>query len=138
MKAQLLILAVLLFSFGCGPKNELGRLPVSGEIKLNGQPLDQGTILFAPKQAQGVSSGGDILDGAFQIEEHKGLTPGSYFVRIYAADEEGEDVEPQLPGPGIKTKRERIPPKYNLRSELKLVVEASQGEAVFDLDMKSN
>jgi len=135
---HLVFIALFYLCLGCGPKNELGRLPVSGKLSLNGAPLEKGTILFAPEQSRGVSSGADVLDGAYAIEEHKGLTPGTYVVRIYAADEEGEDVEPQLPGPGIKTKRERIPPKYNLRSELKLVVEASQDEAVFDLDMKSN
>lgn len=132
-----LVSLIIVFLLGCEAKNELGRLPVSGKISLNGELLQKGTILFAPEQPSGVSSGTDIVDGSYSIAEHQGLTPGTYVVRIYAADEEGEDVEPQLPGPGIKTKRERIPPRYNLRSELKLVVEATQDEAVFELDMES-
>ena len=133
---------LLLFSMGCGPENKLGRLPVAGMVRLDGEPLDRGTILFAPDRLNsakpgGVSSGAQIEDGKYSIAEHKGLTPGSYAARVYSSDEEAELVEPQVPGPGIKTVRERIPARYNLRTELKLEIDGSEKKVVFDVEMDS-
>ena len=130
-------LPLLLFSIGCGPKNELGRQAVTGQIRLDGVPLDRGTIMFAPEQPRGVSAGAQIEDGSYSIEAHQGLTAGRYIVRIYAADDKAETVAPELPGPGIRTQPERIPFKYNLRSESTLDVDGSADAATFDLDMET-
>lgn len=135
-RSYILVVTLLLFAIGCGSENKLGRVPVSGKILLDGQPLDHGTILFAPEQRNGVSTGAPIEAGAYAIPEQQGLTPGSYAVRIYAADEEADAVAPEVPGPGIKTQPERIPAKYNMRSDLKVQVAESDKTVTFDLDME--
>jgi len=122
---------------GCSPDNSLGRQAVTGNISIDGAPLDQGSILFSPDQPGGVSSGAEIVDGQYAIPAHQGLTPGEYTVRIYATDATAEAVEPTLPGPGIKTQPERIPSQYNIRSKLKLTVAESDKAATFDLDIES-
>lgn len=132
----LLAMIGLVACFGCSPENKLGRKAVSGVITVNEQPLAKGSILFAPDDRNGVSSGAEIANGEYSIAAHQGLTPGNYTVRIYATDEVGEAVEPSLPGPGIKTQPELIPPAYNMRSDLKLEVRESE-DAVFDLNVVS-
>lgn len=126
---------LLVASLGCSPENSLGRQPISGTISVNGQPLSLGSILFAPNDPGGVSSGAEIENGTYSIPAHQGLTTGSYTVRIYATDEEAEQVAPTLPGPGVKTQPELIPAAYNMKS--KLTLEVRDEPAVFDLDIES-
>ena len=103
---------------------------------MNGELLENGSIMFAPDDRdKGVSSGGEITDGKFSIPAHQGLVSGTYTVRVYSADNEAEEAKPKLPGPGIKAPPERIPSKYNMKSELKLDV--GDQPAVFDLDIKT-
>ena len=118
-------LFVVSTSIGCGPANELGRKPVSGSITFDNEPLANGSILFAPLDKSGQGSGAVIKDGQFSIAAHQGLPIGEYAVRIYSADEESEKVEPTLPGPGVKTQPERIPPEYNIKTTHRLAVELS-------------
>jgi hypothetical protein len=136
-KSKILLICIgIVACCGCSEANKLGRKAVQGMITVNGQPLEKGSILFAPEDRNGVSSGAEIVDGTYAIAAHQGLTPGVYTVRIYVTDEAAEAVEPTLPGPGVKTQPELIPPAYNMRSELKLEVNESE-DAVFDLDVVS-
>ncbi|NLF71831.1 MAG: carboxypeptidase regulatory-like domain-containing protein [Candidatus Anammoximicrobium sp.] len=131
---------LLVTSLGCGSGNPLNRQAVSGNVTLDGQPLDQGTIELVPTSSeQGVLSGGMIADGSFQVAADKGLPPGTYTVRIYstetsaagAAPPAGADIAPAQPA------KERIPARYNSQSELK--AEVKDGESnTFTFDLKSN
>ena len=136
MVRLLLLLTLCPFVFGCGNDNPLGRKAVSGAITLNGSALELGSIQFAPRQS-GVSSGAEVKDGQYSIDETKGLTPGTYVVRVYSTDEESEAVEPELPGPGIKVQPDLIPAAYNRKSDIELIVEETDDEVVFDLEIKS-
>ena len=67
---------------GCGGT---GRVPVSGKVTLDGQPLEHGLINFRPSQGNaGPGSGGVVNEGRFEIPADKGLRPGSYKVSITA------------------------------------------------------
>lgn len=137
---RLLLIVFIAVVAGCSQQNQLGRRAIEGEVTLNGIALPHGTILCAPDGPGGVSSGGEIADGQYAIPAHQGLLPGVYTVRIYAADQQAEAVEPALPGPGIRTQPETIPAQYNMRSRLKLTVPEAEGsnEPVrFDIDMQS-
>ncbi|MFG0333375.1 MAG: carboxypeptidase-like regulatory domain-containing protein, partial [Maioricimonas sp. JB049] len=129
----LVSLVVLLVS-GCGETNPLDRQPVSGTISLNGQPLETGTIEFAP-QGSGTASGASIRNGTYSIPADKGLPPGDYLVRISAADEEGEPME--MPGESAKLAPELIPPEYNTESEQTFTVSAD-GNNEFSLDIQTS
>ena len=122
--------------FGCGPENKLGRKAVSGTITINDELLKNGSIMFAPCDSSGQGSGAVIADGQYAIEAHQGLPPGEYDVRIYSADEEAEKVEPTLPGPGVRTQPERIPPEYNIKTKCRLTVEEAN-DAVFDVNIET-
>ncbi len=111
---------------GCGPGNPLGRVPVSGEITLQGQPLTRGTIEFAPQSPTGIQSGASITDGKFRIDREHGLPPGLYTVRVFSpSDSAGDTSGP--PGPrGPSAVLDRIPPQFNTASTQVLEVLAGQ------------
>ena len=124
---------------GCGPGNPLGRLPLSGEVTLNGEPVVLGSIQFEPTVSDGLGSGARIDNGAFSVNAQQGLPPGRYLVRIYYPESQPpaeEVVAP--PGPesitaapaGFTTARELIPPAYNVASEQYVDV-AADGENRF-------
>mgnify|MGYP001236411468 CR=1 FL=1 len=129
--AALLLCGLLV---GCGEKNELGRLRVTGSVTLDGKPLDQGTIEFAPTGETGVSGGAMITDGEYEIPGDRGLPPGTYTVRISSADEKSGEAE-KLPGESDAMAEERIPAKYNTESEITREVKA-EGENKFDFKIE--
>ena len=126
------VLCCSLFLAGCGESDPLNRQGVTGEIKIQGEPVADGTIEFSPV-ANGTSSGAQILEGKFEIPAQKGLPPGEYIVRISAYDSVAEPVS--IPGESNKIAEELIPAKYNTESEIKLTVKPDT-ENVFNLDIE--
>jgi hypothetical protein len=121
---------------GCGGNsNPLQRVAVSGNVSLDGQPLDDGTIQFAPTDPAGVSSGAVITNGTYSISAEQGLPPGTYIVRISAAEGGPVDVEPG--GDATETfAKERIPAEYNTDSKHTVEVKAG-AENTFDFGIES-
>lgn len=119
---------------GCGPGNELGRVPITGSVTLDGAPLDSGTISFDPVDENGTKSGAAVTDGKFEIPEEKGLPPGTYTVRLYSAAE-GAPAE-AMPGEST-VQQERIPAAWNTSSKEQIVVEEG-ADNVFSFDVKSS
>jgi hypothetical protein len=114
--AQLVCLSCLLFP-GCGKSSD--KLEVSGEVSLDGEPLDTGSITLTSLEGKKTSTGAMIRDGKFEVPQEKGLLPGSYHVDISSADSKGPPVIVQGSpgGPGISVARERIPAEYNTNSK---------------------
>lgn len=116
-----LLVSLLSFSFlaGCGaPTGD--RVPLAGEVTLDGQPLDRGSIEFHP-DGEGTITGGMILDGKFEIPANQGAEPGKYIVRIFSS---GDSIAPEPDGPPgpegqDQISEERIPAKYNKETELR-------------------
>jgi hypothetical protein len=140
MSRRIVLVGLVLLSatwIGCGPSDN--REAVSGTVTLDGKPLDQGTIEFVPT-AEGVLSGGVISSGKFDVPANKGLTPGSYTVRVYSADPpSGTPAAPDPGAPGAggyPMAKDRIPPKYN--SESTRTVEITpRGENRFSFEITS-
>jgi hypothetical protein len=126
---------------GCQSKNPLGRLPLSGEVTLDGAPLDQGQIVFSPLQTEGklVNSSAIIVAGKYELPAESGLLPGPYRVVISSTPKPGAGpVDPikameAPPPPPV----ERIPAKYNVESELKIDVQKQETPNTFNFDLKS-
>jgi hypothetical protein len=76
----------LLGLWGCGGSG--GRVPVNGEVRLDGKPLPNVRVTFIPeKGTEGTSGFGDTgSDGRFIIADTKegkpGLVPGKYKVVV--------------------------------------------------------
>lgn len=129
--AALLLLASTLIS-GCSDSNPLNRQAISGKVTLAGAPLDDGSIEFHPAGSTGTMSGTVVTNGAYLIAEEQGLPEGEYIVRISAADGEAEPEE--MPGESNKLAVERIPPEFNVDSQVKIQVQAGQANT-FDFDI---
>src|SRR4051812_38366750 len=76
--ALLFVLALALCSVsGCGRRSD--KLPVSGEVVLNGAPLDGGSIRFTSVEGEKVvSSGAMVQNGQYEVPQQHGLLPGKY------------------------------------------------------------
>ncbi len=137
----LAVLAIFFFAgsiSGCGPGTD-GRVKAMGEVTLDGTPLDSGTIELHPKSPGGTMTGGMIKNGKFEIPAEQGPKPGSYEVRIFAASGAGAAVnasEPPGPESQAKAPAERIPPRFNVKSELTTEIGAN-GEEALKFEVKS-
>ena len=120
---------------GCWSGNPRGRVAVSGKVTLDGQPLDQGNIVFVPQGDDAVGSGAVIANGEYQIGVLKGLPPGKYLVRIFSTGASTIDtmaLRGDMPPPGV----ERVAPRYNVQSETIIEVTGGDGDR-FDFDVES-
>jgi hypothetical protein len=119
---------------GCGEQQN--RHELSGEVKLKGQPVEDGSIYFTPVEGQHTGDGAQIVAGKYRIPRDKGLSPGKYKVTIYAGDGRSGagDASPDSPYAGSKPGQERIPPAYNEKSNV--VREVTRGGPnKFDFDI---
>jgi hypothetical protein len=119
---------------GCGGQD---RHEVTGEVLLDGQPVEDGVIQFAPADGQGTGDGAQIANGRYRIPKEKGLAPGKYKVTIYAGDGRSGagDASPDSPHARTKPGKERIPAEYNTRSNVVKEV-TRDGPNKFDFDIK--
>ena len=132
MRTLMLVACVAtLAAFGCGEETG-GKLPVSGNITIKGQPLDAGSIQFESKPpTPSCFTGSEIKDGKYTIPAVQGLLPGTYTVRITAPEKVAVTAEPggEIPPPV----KDRVPPEYNANSTL--TFEAKSGTNTFDFDV---
>ncbi len=120
---------------GCGKNDPLRRQSLTGEVKLAGQPLDEGTIQFEPLDEKGVASGGLIKDGKFAIPNAAGLPAGQYRLMIFAP-EKGAAIQDAMPGDTMNAPlaKDRIPAKYNTQSRETIdVSDSKKNHFVFDI-----
>ena len=109
---------------GCG-SGGVRRVEVSGEVTLDGQPLDNASVLFSPT-GKGPSAGGKIEAGTFRIERSRGPRPGPYRVEITAYRPTGQRVvaDPSMPDEMVDVTKQIIPACYNQQSELEVELSA--------------
>jgi hypothetical protein len=122
---------------GCSGESGPPRLPVSGEVKLDGQPLTSGKITFAPLEG-GVGAFGEITDGVYRFGGSDGPSSGRHHVEIVAVTPTGKRVpSTDLPGETVEEVRNLIPPRYNARTELQVEVKPDADNAFrFDLSTR--
>jgi hypothetical protein len=105
-------------------------------VTFKGQPLDHGTIEFTPATpADGVQTGSVIDNGRYEIPETQGLPPGKYEVVISSAGPGSEPRPIELPGDGPPPSPERIPAKYNTKSELTIDV-TPESDGVYNFELQ--
>jgi hypothetical protein len=119
---------------GCGDPQK--RQTITGEVKLKGQPVEEGIIHFEPMDGQETGDSATIVKGKYQIPKGKGLSPGKYKVSIYAGNgmSGAGNASPDSPNAGLKLPKERIPPEYNEQSKLVKEVTKS-GPNKFDFEI---
>ncbi len=114
---------------GCGSSNapELGS--VHGVVTLDGKPLEGATVEFYPTRGRPSIATTDE-DGEYNLKytlEEMGATLGQHTVRISTFEEYLDDNENDAQKP------ERVPTKYNAKSELKREVKAGDNPFNFEL-----
>jgi hypothetical protein len=117
---------------GCGAESE-PREAVSGQVTLNGQPLEQGSILFRPLD-RGPSASGEIKAGSYQLPKERGPGRGKCRVEILAYRDTGKTVRDQLSGKTEAVLKPIIPPCYNQQSTLSVEV-GKDGKNQFDFKL---
>lgn len=111
----------LAFLAGCGMEQ---RLPVSGSVQFEGEPVEVGQITFqASSQYSGDIRACDIFNGRFELAEAEGLPPGVYRVQITAVRERDGDAHAVgLAGLPPELPEQYIPAKYNDQTTLEVEV----------------
>jgi hypothetical protein len=108
---------------GCGKRSD--KLAVTGEVKLNGAPLEDGSIKFTSLGGEAViSSGAMVQNGRYEVPQQHGLKPGKYHVSISAPDPKAPPVMRRATpgGPAIPVAPDRIPPEFNSKSKQEVEV----------------
>jgi hypothetical protein len=129
------ILAIAcVWAVGCSGDS---RSEVSGVVRLNGQPIEQGSINFIPIDGNlGPGAGAVIENGKYHIPRSSGVTPGRNRVELRAFRETGRKVQDPTGPPGALA-NERVlafPPEFNDNSTL--VREVRKGSDTIDFEIQ--
>ncbi len=132
-------LAAVIFTAGGCNDGRLERVPVSGTVSYDGQPVAQGTIRFTPLKGQQVPlSAAPIKDGQYTADSKGGVAVGEYRVEIEAFYKKKTNPNRPLP-PGVERGAtgwvQYMPPKYGDKSELTFTVESGAGSTSKDFDL---
>ena len=95
-----LVLPIILLPLclGCGDGRET-RVPVSGMVTVDGEPLKYGSITFMPVKTPGAASrpgGGSLEDGRFSVSSYTandGLLKGKYEAMVNAIEPIGDTAQ---------------------------------------------
>lgn len=117
-----------------------GRASVTGNVTLDGQPIDGGTISLIPTDnANGPAAWGKIEGGRYSIPASEGLAPGTKRVEIRWARKTGKKVHalpPASPDEVIEQVMEAVPTQYNAQSELKTEIKTGKNAVNFELQSR--
>jgi hypothetical protein len=126
-----LLAAVAVLLAGCSDNHTA---VVTGTVRVDGEPLEKGSISFVPVDGQGVTAGGEILDGKYTVAK---ASPGTMAVQIRYPQVAGTKKLYDTPESPIRNVfREVLPAKYNDRTELRLEVQPGNNEKDWDLSLK--
>jgi len=133
--ALVAVLAITPFA-GCGGA-PAGFYGVSGTVKVDGAPLEKGTISFEAMEGQRTSSGALVSGGEFKVPPAHGLQEGKYRVVVHAASPGsggGKAADDALPGEAPPPPKELIPPDWNESSKQTIEVKKG-GPFVFSFEI---
>lgn len=134
VRVNMLLLASVLV--GCSEPAR-NRAIVYGQVKIDGQPVEAGSINFMPTSGNtGPTAGGSIEHGSYRIELQKGVVLGKNRVELRANRKTGRKVpSPFGSNDTIDELVDAFPSEYNSNSTL--VREISRGENHLDFDLTS-
>ncbi len=125
-------LVLPLWLSGCGGGDTPPLADVRGTVTLDGQPLPQAHVEFAPTQGRPSQAMTDA-QGRYRLmytPDTPGAVLGSHTVRITTATSSPADED----NPDAKPAEEKVPAVYNRQSELQQDVVSGKNEFDFPLD----
>ena len=130
--------ALSILASGCG-KVDANRAAITGEVALDGQILQQGSIVFTPTDGtKGTTAGGTIANGRYQLTSNAGPSVGWNRVEIRALRKTGKQIPAPFPARNKMTEEqvEAIPSQFNTESKLKVEVQRGENTADFKVTSK--
>jgi hypothetical protein len=110
-----------------------GKPTVSGEVTLDGKPLEEGIIRFVPADGKSQTASAPISKGRYRAEP----PPGEHRVEISAPKVVGKRKMYDAPDvPAVDDVVELLPARYNVKSELTLTVKPGSQTKDFPLSSK--
>jgi hypothetical protein len=126
--------AMVLTVLGCGAKDGIERVVVSGNISFSGKPLEKGQIRFIPTDDSPGPITVETIEGGYYTTEKTGGVPvGVHRVEIRGYDPKVYADAPK--GPGSPPIPQLLPKKYNYDSELKATLESGKSEEILDFNL---
>lgn len=118
---------------GCGGTDGVTRGSVEGTVRVDGTPVEQGTISFVPAEGtKGPAAYGVITNGKYALTaSDRGPVVGRHKVQIEAfchlgkKNPEGEPIKEQV-----------VPERFNSQTTLVMEVTKGQNKRDFDLQTK--
>ncbi|MEL7499375.1 MAG: carboxypeptidase-like regulatory domain-containing protein [Planctomycetota bacterium] len=140
-KASWLVLMALIAMVSAGCSSDVGS--VSGKVTINGEPIDNATVMFYPDQGR-ASVGHTDSAGRYTLnytQGRKGAVIGSHKVTIstevFAEEDRNVDYDEADQAPIVKGRPESMPPKYldPDKTVLSAVVNGGSNTIDFDLEL---
>lgn len=139
-------LAALLLA-GCGEVNPQGRVPVSGEVTLDGTPVSEALLIFSPvggsstnassARQENVKAVAVVTQGTFTLSQNEGPRPGVYDILIQDQPPEFEAFAADLAkGSAPRRPRFTIPKTYDQPGRLTATV-SEEGPNSFQFSLES-
>ena len=119
---------------GCGGD---GRLPLIGEVKVDGEVVADGYVEFRPLSGTASpTAGSPIVDGSYKINADKGVLPGKFRVEIRAMRTVEKPVLDHMTGKPRQGYEQFLPDRFNHESELAVDVDNDRTRHDFDLSLR--
>jgi hypothetical protein len=123
---QVVLLGAVL-AVGCGGQ---GATTVTGEVTLDGKPIEDGLITFVPVDGKTPNAATKIKGGKYSLK----ATPGAMRVQINSAIVTGKRKAYDTPdSPLVDVLGERIPNRYNEQTTLTLDVKPGENVKNWEL-----
>ncbi|MCA9240545.1 MAG: hypothetical protein KDA37_10110 [Planctomycetales bacterium] len=111
---------LLVASLGCGRSGGLEKVIVEGAVSYNGEPVQNGEILFYPTGgAKGPVSGAPVVNGRYRAVAKGGVPVGMQVVKIEAYDTKSSGGGGDMTSGGrVGARVNYLPDKYHRASRL--------------------
>jgi len=126
-------LAIAAALVGCGGGDSVDTGEVTGKVTMDGKPLEGAILTFIPESGRPSYAETDA-EGMYELQYTRGQTGaliGTHTVQISTekqGDPDSDDPEDQ------KSRKEEVPAKYNVDSELTVKVDPGSNEHNFELE----
>jgi len=134
-----LAVTLMLGLAGCDGKSDGLHNAITGEVKIDGVPIERGSILFTPMDGvKGQTVGGPIENGRYTLAANAGPAAGLHRVEIRGIRKTGRMVQKPLAPPGemVEVEEEAVAARFNKSSSLTFDVKAGANTADFPVSAK--